>query len=123
MQIERRAADRGLIDFEIAGVDDDARRSANGERDAIDGAVGDGDEFDFVGADLHHAAGQNFPKSGGVEQARFREALFYQREGEARAVHRDIEVAQDVRQRADVIFVAVGEDDGAHVLRDSASKT
>ena len=44
------------------------------------------------------------------------QALVHQREREARAVDRHLQVAQDVGQRADVVFMAVGQQDGAQVL-------
>src|SRR6266478_8263992 len=88
--------------------------STDGERDAIDGAVGYRNEFDFEGADFDEAAaGDDLAEGGGLEEAGFIETLFYEREGEAGAVHGDIKVAEDVGERADVIFVAVSEHDGA----------
>ena len=97
-------------------MNDDAERRANGERDAIDGAVRDGDKFDFEWADFDEAAGDDFAERGGVEQAGFFEAFFDQREREARAINGHVEVAQNIGKRADVIFVAVREHDGADVL-------
>jgi len=109
-------ADRSLIDLEIAGVDDDAEGRSNGEGYAIDGAVGDGDEFDFVLAEFDATARNSLEKFSGIEEASFFETLFYESEGEAGSVYRDIEIAEDVGKRADVIFVAVGEDNAADML-------
>ena len=108
VQIERRAVDGRLINLEIAGVNDDAERRAHRQRDAIDGAVRHGNEFDFERADLDQAAGHHFAQRRGVEQAGFFQALFHQRQREARSVNGNVQIAQDVWQRADVIFVAVG---------------
>src|SRR5258708_33391700 len=116
VEIERSAADGSLIDLEVAGVNNDAEGSAHGEGDAIDGAMGYGNEFDLEGADFHEAAaGNDFAEGGGFEEAGLVEALLYEREGETRSVHGDVEIAKDVSERADVIFMAVGEDDGADV--------
>ena len=105
-----------MVDLEIAGVNDDAERRADRERDAIDGAMGNGDEFNFEGSDFDEAAARSdFAERGGLEQPGFIEAFFYEREGEARALHGNVEVAKDVGKRADVVFMAVGEDDGADV--------
>ena len=57
VQVKRRAIDGSLIDLEVAGVNDDAHRRTHGERDAIDGAVCDIDEFDFVRADFDESPG------------------------------------------------------------------
>ena len=46
----------------------------------------------------------------------FLHAAFHQRQGERRAVDRDIDIAEEIRDRADVVLMAVGEDQGAHVL-------
>src|ERR1700676_27183 len=116
VEIEGGAVNGSLVDLEIAGVNNDAERSADGEGDAVDGAVCDGDELDFVGADFDEAPGGDFAEGGGGEEAGFFEALFYQGESEARAVNGDVEVAKNVGERADVIFVAVSEDNGADVL-------
>src|SRR5207253_1453922 len=40
--------------------------------------------------------------------------LFHQRQGEARPVNRDVKVAKDVRKRADMILMTVGENDCAN---------
>ncbi len=50
-----------------------------------------------------------------ASRPRFFQPLFYQRESEARAVHRHVQVAKNVRQRADVIFVSVRQDNRAHL--------
>ena len=46
VHVEVLAVDRRLIDLEVAGVDDDADRRVNGERDAVRHAVRDADELD-----------------------------------------------------------------------------
>ena len=109
-------ADGSLIDLEIAGVNDDAKRCANGEGYAIDGAVSDGNEFDFVLAEFDATAGNGFEKFGGIEKSGFFETLFDQGESEAGSVYRDVEIAEDVGKRADVIFVAVRENNAADML-------
>ena len=51
VHVEVLAVDRGLVDLEIAGVDDHACGRMNGQRHAIRHAVGDADELDLEGAD------------------------------------------------------------------------
>src|SRR5580692_3598091 len=108
VEVEGGAVDRSLVDLEVASVNDDAERSADGEGDAVDGAVRDVDELDFVGADFDEAAGKNFAERGGGKESGFVEAFFDQGECEARAVNGDVQVAENVGERADVIFVTVG---------------
>src|SRR4029077_1786616 len=52
---------------------------------------------------------------GGIQEPGFVKAFFYQRQREPSAVNGNIQIAKNVRQRADVVFVAVGEHDGADV--------
>ena len=78
----------------------DAERRAHGQRDAIDGAVRDGDELDLERADFDEAAGEDFAERGGVEQAGFFQAFFYEREREARAVNGDVQIAQECKASA-----------------------
>src|SRR6516164_4744295 len=59
------AIDWSVVDFEVAGVNDDSDWSANGERDAIDRAMRDRDEFDFVRANLDAAAGNHLAERCG----------------------------------------------------------
>ena len=60
VEIEAGAVNGSLVDLEVAGVDDDAERRADGERDAVDGAVRDGDKFDFERIDFDETAGHDF---------------------------------------------------------------
>src|ERR687888_76392 len=56
VDVEVFAVDWRLIDLEIAGVDDDADRRADRERDAVGHAVRDADEFDLERPDRHPLA-------------------------------------------------------------------
>ena len=90
VEIEGRAVYGSLIDLEVAGVNDDADGRAHGQGDAVDGAVGDGDELDLERADFDEAAGEDFAESGGVEEAGFFEAFLDEGEREAGAVNGDV---------------------------------
>src|SRR5262249_8726315 len=76
MKVEAGAVDGCLVDLEVAGVDDDAERRANRERNAVDRAVRNGNKFDLERINFDEAAGCNFAEGGGVEEAGFLEALF-----------------------------------------------
>ena len=71
MNVESSSADWRVIDFEVAGVNDDANRSSHGQSHAVDGAVRDRNKFDFVGADFNAAAGDNFAERCGIEKIGF----------------------------------------------------
>ncbi len=114
MQVEGLAVDRRLVHLEVAGVDDHAQRRAYRQRHAIDRAVRDVNEFHVEWADLHVPPGEHFAQVGLVQQAVLFQALAHQRQRELRAVDRHVQIAQNIRQRADVIFVPVRQHDGAH---------
>ena len=56
VQVKRLAVDGRGIHLEIAGVNHDADRSANGQRDAVNRAVRDADEFDLERPDFQLAS-------------------------------------------------------------------
>jgi hypothetical protein len=54
VQIEQLVVGGGGVDLEIAGVDDDAERRGDGQRDGADDGVRDVDELDLERADLQY---------------------------------------------------------------------
>ena len=115
VEVEGFAVGRGEVDFEVAGVDDDADGGFDGEGDAVDEGVGDADGLDGEGAEGELFAGDDFDELGIFESVLFELAVDVG-EGELGAVDGDVELGEDPGQSADVVFVAVGEDDGADVL-------
>ncbi len=113
LEIEGVAVGGGEIDFEVAGVEDDADGGVDGERDAVDEGVRDADGHDGECAEGEAVAGEDFDEFGVVEEAMLFELAFDVGEGELGTVDGDVEVRQDPRKAADVILVSVGEDDAA----------
>ncbi len=111
-EINRIALDGRFVNFEIAGVNDDADGRGDGERDAIHQRMRDADEFDLERPDLEAFAWPDGVHLGLIEQAELLQFAFDQAEGEARGINRRIRYLQQERQRADVIFVRVREHDG-----------
>ena len=60
--------------------------------------------------------GNHFPQGRLFQKSMLFQALAHQRQREARAKNRHVKVTQDVGQGADVIFVAVRQHNGAHLL-------
>ena len=116
VQVEKFVVGGSGIDLEIAGVDDDAERSVDGERYAVDQAVGDLNRMDGEDAGLEALVGAHFAQVGVVEQAVLVQFVFDVGERELGAPDGDFEFGKHPGQRADVVFVAVGEDDSANVL-------
>jgi hypothetical protein len=101
-------------------VHDDADRSVDGEGDAVDQRVRDADGHDGEGPDGEALAGKNLDQVGVIEQAVLFELAFDVGEGELGAVDGDVELGEDPGQAADVVFVAVGEDDARTLSRFSS---
>ena len=116
MQVEKFVVGGRGIDFEIAGVNDDAERRVDREGNAIDQAVRDLDRMDGERSGLEALVGAHFAKVGVVEQAVLVEFVFDVGERELGAPDGDVEFGEDPGQCADVIFVAVSEDDSANAL-------
>ncbi len=116
MQVEKFVVGGSGIDFEIASVNDDAERSVNGERDAIDQAVRDVDGMDGEDSSLEALVGAHFAEVGVVEQAVLVEFVFDVGEREFGAPDRDLKFGKHPGKGADVVFVAVSENDAADAL-------
>ena len=74
--------------------------------DRLDGERADGELI--LRSDLNQA--------GFIQQVMLFELAFHVGKRELRGVHRNLQLAQDPRQSPDVIFVAVGQDDGLYKL-------
>ena len=106
MEVEVLAVDRRLIDLEVAGVNDDAGRRVDGERNAVGDAVRDADELDLERTDGHPCARADRDELAAGDAVLLQLGLD-QRERQRRPVDRAVDVGQHVRHAADVIFVAV----------------
>ena len=71
------------------------------------------DELDLERSDLHDLLGLDLDEARLLLQFVFFQAAVHQRQRESGAVDRDIDFGEEIGDRADVVFVAVGQDDGA----------
>ncbi len=74
------------------------------------------DELDTERTYCYRLAGTDQVQIGGAEKFVFFEAAFHQGECEVGAVDGDIELAEEKRNGADVIFMSVGQDEGTDVF-------
>src|ERR1039457_3538273 len=114
--VEGLGVGRREVDLEVAGVDDHADRSVNGERHAVHQRVGDANGHDGERPEGEAATGKNLDQFRVLEQAVLFQLAFHKSEGELGAVDRDIELGEDPGEAADVVLVAVGEYDGADFI-------
>ncbi len=76
VEVEGSAPDWSLVNLEVAGVNNHSEGSAHGERDAIDRAVRNGNEFDFEGTNFDEAsAWDDFTECRGLEESGFVKAF------------------------------------------------
>ena len=104
MQVEELAVERREVDFEVAGVDDDADGSFDGEGDAIDEGVGDVDGLDGEWADGEFFPGDDFDELGFVEEVVLFEIAFNVCQRELGGVDGDFELAENPGQAANVVL-------------------
>ncbi len=116
VEIEQFVVGWGGIDFEIAGVDHDAERRGDRQRHTTDDRVRYSNELDFEGPELDAVAGLDDVELNVVEHLVLVEAAFYQCERKLGAVDGNIQRRKQKWHAADVIFVAVRQDEAANHL-------
>ena len=116
VQIEEPVVGRRGIDLEVAGMDQHAHRRMDGQRHAVHQAMRHLDGIDGERPDLEALAGLDLVELGIIQQAMLFQLAFHIGQRELGAVDRDVELRQQPGQRADVVFVPVGQHHGAHML-------
>src|SRR5271170_3168774 len=116
MKVEQSIVGGSGVDLEVAGVNNDSQRRMDGQCDTIHQAVSDGDGVDGKRADLEALAGPNLVQLSVIEKTMLVEFVLDIGEGKLGAPDRHVELGKNPGQGADVVFVAVSEDDGAHLL-------
>ncbi len=101
------------VELEISRVDDRADRRLDRETDAVGDRVGHADGRDGEAAQLDLVPRPIGAQVGALEHAMLGQAMLGDGERQRRAVHGHVEVAQEVRQRPDVVLVTVGQDHAA----------
>ena len=99
------------VELEVARVHDDADLGVKGQRVRARHRVGDGDELDLEGTDLAPLAVGDLDEGQVLGDLGLGEAVAGEAQRQRRAVDRDVDVLDEVAQRAGVVLVAVGQDD------------
>ena len=105
------AVDRRLVDLEVAGEEHHADRAGDGHGDAVRHAVRDADELERQRADRDGLARAHGREPGAGIDAVLFELRFDERQRHGGAVDRAVEERHHVRDGADVVLVAVREDE------------
>ena len=114
LEVRHLAVDGRLVELEVGHIEDDARRGMNGERHVVGDGVVDVDELHLEPPDGPRFAGPHLPEAGLAQELVLFELGLHQAQGQPRAVDRDVQLAEHVGQRADMVLVAMGEDDAAN---------
>ena len=114
-QVGPRPVRRGVVELEVAGVDDRAAGVADGEPHAARNGVVDPERGDPERADRELDARLDHVEPGGAQELVLLQLAGDQADGQLGGIDRGpADPGQDVRQAAGVVLVAVGQDDPAH---------
>ena len=116
-QVGRAAVDRREIELEVARVQDGPNRCAVRDRERVRHGVRHGNELALDRADRTHLAVGDRDQLGAIDQPGFVDAASGKAQCERGPVQGRRHVAQQIRESADVVFVAVGEHDAVDPLR------
>ena len=116
MQIKRLPVDRREVHLKIASMNHDSHGRANGQRHAVNRAVRHADELDFKRSYFHLAPRNHFAQVRLFEQSVFFQTLVHQRQRKSRPIDGRVQVAQNVGQRPNVIFMPVRQQDSPQML-------
>ena len=101
---------RGVVDLEVAGLDDHARRAVDGQGHRVRNGVVHMDGLDGKAAQLELVAGMNLHQLGAAQQIVLFQLVLDQADGQLGGVDGQVHLLEQVGQRADVVLVAVGDD-------------
>ena len=106
---------RRRIELEIARVHDAADWRVDRERDRVGNGMAHGDGFDPERAQLHRIPHPDLAQVGLAQDSVFLELRLDQAQRQARAEDRDVQLLQGEGKAADVVLVAVGQEDSEHL--------
>ena len=110
VEVEELVVGGGGVDLEIAGVDDDAERGGDGQGDGAHDGVRHVNKLDLEGADGDRLLGLDLDQPRLVFEIVLFHAPLHQGEREGRAVDGHVDLGEQIGHGADVVLVAVGED-------------
>ncbi len=116
VQVESLVVEGGEIDFEVAGMNNDADRGIDGQGHTVNERMGDTDGLDREGAEGEFFLRRDFDKRDFIEKLVLFELAFDVGQREFGGIDGNLELAEDPGKSADVVFVAMGKDDGADVF-------
>ena len=110
------AGQRGVVDLEVAGLDDGAGRAVDGESYRVRDGVVHMDGLHGEAAQLELLAGGDLHELGLACQAELFQLIADEAAGQAGAVDGQIELLQQVGDAADVVLMAVGDEQALDLI-------
>ena len=107
-QVDYSALDGGIIYLEVAGVDYHASRRVDSKRAGVRNGMVNTDKLNGHAAHAYILTRLHYVQGSLRKQTVLLELSLYQTESKTGAVYRHVDLLEEVRQRADVILVAVG---------------
>ena len=105
-----------MIELVVAGVNDQSGRSGDRHADAVRDGVTDMEKLDFKGANVDCVAGVDGFQRGVVQHPASGQLDLQQSAGQPGGVDRRVDQLHHVADGAGVVFVAVGDDNSAHLV-------
>ena len=110
------AGQRGVVDLEVAGLDDGAGRAVDGESYRVRDGVVHMDRLHGEAAQLELLAGGDLHELGLACKAELLQLIADEAAGQAGAVDGQIELLQQIGDAADVILMAVGNEQALDLI-------
>ena len=111
------AADRRVVHLEVPAVDDDALRRVDDDAGGVRDAVADGEQLHAELPQVYLlAVGQHLQVDALAGAALLELDAYHALRQQAGVEGHVVQLRQQVGQGADVVFVAVGDDDAAHLV-------
>ena len=115
-QVGDAAGQRGVVDLEVTGLDDGACRAVDGKGHRIRDGVVHMDGFHRKAAQLELLLGGDLHELGLACQAELFQLVPDEAAGQASTIDGQIELLQQIGDAADVVFVAVGDEQALDLL-------
>ena len=116
VDVGHAAVDRRVVELVVAGVHDAALGRLDDDRQGVGHAVAHGAEAHGERREVEHRVLGHLVQLDHLEQTVLVELRLGEGQREAAAVDRHVDVAQDVGEGAEVVLVAVGDEEGEHVV-------
>ena len=115
-QVGDAAGQRGIVNFEVAGLDDGARRAVDGKGHRVRDGVIHMDGLDGKAAQLDLLLRGDLHELGAARQTELLQLVFDEAAGQAGAIDGQVDLLQQIRDTANVVLVAMGNEQALDLI-------